>query len=62
MHFYAFPRYALEALGMVAIFLGGLLVLQRGSGSDVIPILGALALGDNVCCLLCNKFIAVWHR
>ena len=42
----AFPRYALEALGMVAIsLLGGLLVLQRGSGSDVIPILGALALG-----------------
>jgi ABC-type multidrug transport system fused ATPase/permease subunit len=42
----AFPRYALEALGMVAIaLLGGLLVLQRGSGADVIPLLGALALG-----------------
>jgi len=42
----AFPRYALEALGMVAIaLLGGLLVLQRGSGSAVIPLLGALALG-----------------
>ncbi|CRY91249.1 ABC transporter family protein [Synechococcus sp. WH 8103] len=41
-----FPRYALEALGMVAIsILGGLLVLQRGSGAAVIPLLGALALG-----------------
>lgn len=42
----AYPRYALEALGMVAIaILGGLLVLQRSSGSAVIPLLGALALG-----------------
>jgi len=42
----AFPRYALEALGMVAIALcGGLLVWQRGSGAAVIPLLGALALG-----------------
>ena len=42
----AFPRYALEALGMVAIaLLGGLLVLHRGSGAAVIPLLGALALG-----------------
>jgi ATP-binding cassette, subfamily B, bacterial PglK len=41
-----FPRYALEALGMVAIaLLGGLLVLQRGAGGAVIPLLGALALG-----------------
>lgn len=42
----AFPRYALEALGLVGIaFLGGLLVLQNGSGVAVIPLLGALALG-----------------
>lgn len=41
-----FPRYALEALGMVGIaLLGGLLVLQRGSGAAVIPSVGALALG-----------------
>lgn len=41
-----FPRYALEALGMVGIaLLGGLLVLQRGSGAAVIPLLGAMALG-----------------
>lgn len=41
-----FPRYAIEALGLVAIaVLGGLLVLQRGSGAAVIPLLGALALG-----------------
>lgn len=42
----AFPRYALEAMGMVGIaLLGGLFVLQRGSGAAVIPLLGALALG-----------------
>lgn len=42
----AFPRYALEALGMVAISLiGGFLVMRRGSGFAVIPLLGALALG-----------------
>jgi ABC-type multidrug transport system fused ATPase/permease subunit len=41
-----FPRYALEALGLVAIaVLGWLLVVQRGSGAAVIPLLGALALG-----------------
>ena len=41
-----FPRYALEALGLVAIALmGGLLVRQQGSGGQVIPLLGALALG-----------------
>lgn len=41
-----FPRYALEALGMVAIaLLGWLLALQRGSGAAVIPLLGFLALG-----------------
>ena len=41
-----FPRYALEALGMVAIaLLGGLLVQQQGAGGAVIPLLGALALG-----------------
>ncbi len=41
-----FPRYALEALGLVAIaVMGALLVLQRGDGSAVIPVLGALALG-----------------
>lgn len=42
----AFPRYALEALGMVAIaLLGGLLVFQRGRDFAVIPLLGTLALG-----------------
>lgn len=41
-----FPRYAFEALGLVIIAaLGALLVLQRGGGSGVIPLLGALALG-----------------
>jgi ABC-type multidrug transport system fused ATPase/permease subunit len=42
----AFPRYAVEALGLVAIaLLGGLMVQQQGSGLSVIPLLGALALG-----------------
>ena len=42
----AFPRYGVEALGIVAIaLLGGLLVLQQGSGGAVISLLGALALG-----------------
>jgi ABC-type multidrug transport system fused ATPase/permease subunit len=42
----AFPRFALEALGMVGIsLLGALLVLQRGNGAVVIPLLGVLALG-----------------
>jgi ABC-type multidrug transport system fused ATPase/permease subunit len=41
-----FPRYALEALGLVAIALvGAALVLQRGSAVTVVPLLGALALG-----------------
>ena len=41
-----FPRYALEAVGMVGIsLLGGILVIQRGSSVGVIPLLGSLALG-----------------
>jgi ABC-type multidrug transport system fused ATPase/permease subunit len=41
-----FPRYTLEALGMVAIGLvGGVLVKQQGDTTSVIPLLGALALG-----------------
>lgn len=42
----SFPRYAVEALGLTAIaLLGGLLVMQQGSSSYVIPLLGAMALG-----------------
>lgn len=42
----AFPRYAIEALGLVAIsVVGGFMVLQKGLDSTVIPVLGALALG-----------------
>jgi len=41
-----FPRYGLEALGMLAIgLLGWLLVGQKSSSGEVIPLLGALALG-----------------
>lgn len=42
----AFPRYALEAVGMIAIaLLGGLVVFERGSAAAAIPLLGTLALG-----------------
>ena len=41
-----FPRYVLEAMGLVIIALwGGFLVNSRGSGENLIPLLGALALG-----------------
>lgn len=41
-----YPRYALESLGMVAIaLLAALLVLQKGSGIAIIPLIGSLALG-----------------
>ena len=41
-----FPRFALEALGLLAIaFLAIVLVLSTGSGSAAIPLLGAFALG-----------------
>ena len=42
----AFPRYAIEALGMVSIaLLGRLLVLQPDGSESILPILGAFALG-----------------
>jgi ABC-type multidrug transport system fused ATPase/permease subunit len=42
-----FPRYALEALGLVVIALLALLLSwQRGGSSAVIPLLGTLALGS----------------
>ena len=42
----AYPRYVVEALGMVAIaFIGSLIVFNRGESVTVIPLLGALALG-----------------
>lgn len=42
----AFPRYAVEAFGIVAIALfGGIQVLNRGSGAEIVPLLGVLALG-----------------
>lgn len=43
----AFPRYTLEALGMLLIaVLALLLSWQKGSSADVITVLGALALGS----------------
>jgi ABC-type multidrug transport system fused ATPase/permease subunit len=42
-----FPRYALEALGILLIALIALLLSwQRDSSTDVIPLLGTLALGS----------------
>ena len=42
----AFPRFAFEALSLVGIaVLGSMLLIHRGSGGAVIPLLGALALG-----------------
>jgi len=42
-----FPRYALEALGLLLIaFLALLLSWQRGGSDGVIPMLGTLALGS----------------
>ena len=42
----AFPRYALEALGLVLIAVIALvLIYQRGNSVSVIPLLGTLALG-----------------
>lgn len=42
----AFPRYALEALGLVSLaFLGWFLVSYWGTESNILPLLGALALG-----------------
>ena len=47
---------------MVAIaLLGGLLVLQRGSGVAVIPLLGSV-LGHNDCYLLCSRSTVVGQR
>ena len=41
-----FPRYGIEALGMVLIaFLAYIMVLRSGSILDSIPVLGALAIG-----------------
>ena len=42
----AFPRFSLEAIGMLVIaLLAGFLVLQKGSGAAALPLLGAFALG-----------------
>jgi len=41
-----FPRYVLEALGIVSLaLLGFILVFTQGNGNKVIPLLGAWALG-----------------
>ncbi|MDB4659639.1 ABC transporter ATP-binding protein/permease [Synechococcus sp. AH-551-C10] len=57
----AFPRYVLEALGTVAIaLLGGLLVVQRGSGAAVIPLLGAMALGAQRLLPAMQRIYSAW--
>ena len=43
----AFPRYGLEAIGILLItFLAFLLRLEKGNSNEIIPILGAFALGS----------------
>ena len=45
---------------MVAIaLLSGLLVLQQGSGSSVIPLVGYLLWVPSGCCQHFNKFISI---
>ena len=57
----AFPRFALEALGIALIsLLGGLLVLQRDNQVDVIPVLGALALGAQRLLPALQQFYSSW--
>lgn len=57
----SFPRYSLEALGMVLLALfGGILVLQKGSGTAVIPTLGTLALGAQRLLPALQQLYAAW--
>ena len=42
----AFPRFSLEALGLIAIaILANILAAQKGGGEAALPVLGAFALG-----------------
>lgn len=42
----AYPRYVMEALGMASIaLLSWVLAIQNGSSGEIIPLLGAIALG-----------------
>jgi ATP-binding cassette subfamily B protein len=60
---FAFPRYAVEALGLVAIALCAcLLVFQKGSGNAAIPILGAMALGAQRLLPAFQQIYAGWSR
>ena len=57
------PRYGVEALGLVAIvILGGLLVLYQGPSVDVIPLLGALALGSQRLLPALQQMYAAWSN
>lgn len=58
-----FPRYALEALGLVGIaLLGGLLVMQRGSADGIIPLLGTFALGAQRLLPALQQIYSGWAR
>ena len=57
----AFPRYVLEALGLVSIAsLGCLLMLQRGTGAAVIPLLGTMALGAQRLLPALQRIYSAW--
>ena len=56
-----FPRYALEALGLVAIaLLGALLVSQRGGPAAVVPLLGVMALGAQRLLPMLQQLYSAW--
>ncbi len=56
-----FPRYALEALGMVAIAIAGALLALKGSGPGaVIPLLGVIALSAQRLLPMLQQIFGSW--
>ncbi len=56
-----FPRYALEALGLVGIaMLGALLASQRGGPAAVVPLLGVMALGAQRLLPMLQQLYSTW--
>ena len=56
-----FPRYALEALGLVAIaLLGALLASHRGGPAAVVPLLGVMALGAQRLLPMLQQLYSAW--
>lgn len=56
-----FPRYALEALGMVVIAIAGALLALKGAGPGVvIPLLGVIALGAQRLLPMLQQIFGSW--